>query len=85
MTVHLRALKPGTRLAETASDTSRLWTVEEVCGFLGVSKRWVHERTRLGEIPCYRFGTMLRFDPQEIRRWITQYRSAPEGAGGKSP
>ena len=39
---------------------------KEVARRLGVSLRWIHERTRLGEIPCYRFGTALRFDLAEV-------------------
>jgi excisionase family DNA binding protein len=46
---------------------------------LGMSLRWVHERVRRGEIPYYKFGRALRFDPEEIRRWRTQYRNTPEG------
>jgi excisionase family DNA binding protein len=45
---------------------------------LGMSLRWVHERVRRREIPYYRFGRALRFDPEEIRRWRTQYRNMPE-------
>ena len=49
----------------------RLLTVAELCRLLGMSQRWVHERTLRGEIPCYRFGTALRFDPEEgLRRLL---------------
>ncbi len=58
-------------------DARRLWTVEDLCRFLYVSKRWVHERTRRGEIPCYRFGTALRFDPEEIRAWAAKFHHSP--------
>jgi excisionase family DNA binding protein len=58
-----------------------LLTVRGVAQMLGMSPRWVHERVRRREIPYYKFGTALRFDPEEIRRWIAQYRSAPSGAG----
>ncbi len=61
-------------------DAQRLWTVENLCQFLSVSKRWVHERTRRGEIPCYRFGTALRFDPQEIGNWVAKFHHPPEEA-----
>ena len=65
-------LSPALRALE-APQPKRLITTKDLCRFLGVSVRWVHERTRLGEIPCYRFGKTLRFDPEEIRQWITQY------------
>jgi excisionase family DNA binding protein len=72
----------GRAAPETTADGdfSRLWTVADVCRFLGVSKRWVHERTRLREIPCYRFGSLLRFDPQEITAWAAKFHH-PSGQG----
>jgi excisionase family DNA binding protein len=56
-------------------------TVREVAGYLGMSPRWVHERVRLHEIPYYKFGTALRFDLDEVRRWRVHYRTAAEGRG----
>ena len=56
-----------------------LVTIRAVAQMLGMSLRWVHERVRRGEIPYYKFGRALRFDPEEIRRWRTQYRNTPEG------
>ena len=53
-------------------------TVRDVARYLGMSTRWVHERVRRREIPCYRFGTALRFDHEEVRRWAEQYRTASE-------
>jgi len=63
----------------------RLLTVEELSAVLGVSVRWIHERTRLGQIPCYRLpsgGRMLRFDPKEVRRWLEQYHAGNNARGG---
>ena len=56
-----------------------LWTVRELAEFLGMSERWVHERTRHDEIPCHRLGTAIRFDPDEVQGWLIQKR---ESAGG---
>ena len=61
-------------------DAQRLWTVEDLCQFLSVSERWVYERTRRGMIPCYRLGTLLRFDPKEITAWAAKFHRAPEEA-----
>jgi excisionase family DNA binding protein len=49
-------------------------TVRDVARLLRMSKRWVHERTRRREIPCYRFGTALRFSRTEILDWIARWR-----------
>jgi excisionase family DNA binding protein len=62
----------------TSDPHQGLWTVGQVAQFLGVSKRWVHERTRRNEIPCYRLGTALRFDPEEIRTWAAKFHHLPE-------
>ena len=56
-----------------------LWSVRDVAAFTGMSLRWVHERTRRGEIPCYRLGTALRFDPQEIRDWVGKFHHPSGG------
>jgi excisionase family DNA binding protein len=57
-----------------------LLTVRDVARLLKMSERWVHERTRRREIPCYRFGTALRFDRSEILSWMDQWR---EGRGDR--
>ena len=64
-------------LAGGSGDARCLWTVEDLCRFLNVSKRWVHERTRQHEIPCYRLGTALRFDPKEIESWVAKFHHSP--------
>ena len=48
-------------------DSDRLWTVNEVCTFLQVSKSWVYQRTAAGELPHVRIGGLLRFVPDQIR------------------
>ena len=45
--------------AETSGAVRLPGTAEDLCRFLGVSRRRLHERTRHSEIPCYRFGSML--------------------------
>ena len=67
---------------QDASLAKRLLTVTDLCRLLGMSRRWVHERTRRHEIPCYRFGTALRFDLDEILRWMAHFHAAHSTAGG---
>ena len=59
-----------------------LLNVREVAQLLGMSMRWVHERTRRREIPCYRFGSVLRFHPVEVQEWLVQWRETPVSAKG---
>jgi len=66
-------------VTRTRNGNDGLLTAREVARLLHMSERWVHERTRRREIPCYRFGNVLRFDRTEILAWIQQWRE-PEGA-----
>ena len=70
------------RTAGRPGEARPLWTVGDLSRFLGVSKRWVHERTRRGEIPCYRFGAALRFDPEEVRAWAAKFHHPAEDIAG---
>jgi len=63
---------------KTRMDNDALLTSHEVARLLHMSERWVHERTRRREIPCYRLGNVLRFDRAEILAWIQQWREHPE-------
>jgi excisionase family DNA binding protein len=59
-----------------------LWTVKELARYLGMSERWIHERTRRDEIPCHRLGSALRFDPQEVHVWMIRRRESAVGGRG---
>ena len=51
---------PRDSAAAPGNAGSSLLTVKELARLLNMSERWVHERTRKREIPCYRFGSALR-------------------------
>ena len=65
-------------LEEKRTVGESLLTVRDLARLLKMSERWVHERTRRREIPCYRFGTALRFDRAEVLAWMARWR---EGQG----
>ncbi len=67
-------------LQERRTVGESLLTVRDLARLLKMSERWVHERTRRREIPCYRFGTALRFDRAEILAWMARWR---EGRGSE--
>ena len=50
----------------------RLWNVNDVAIFLGVSHRtirnWVFQR----RIPYLKFVRCIRFDPKEVQKWTLQ-------------
>jgi excisionase family DNA binding protein len=43
------------------------WKVKEAARFLSCSVSWIYKAAAKGEIPCVRIGTMLRFDPEQLR------------------
>jgi len=55
------------------SAVDRLWTVEDVCAFLGVPVgtlyQWRHRR--FGP-PAAKVGRHLRYDPQDVRSWVAE-------------
>lgn len=53
-----------------------LLTVKELAQLLNMSERWIHERTRRREIPCYRLGSALRFDANEVWGWLARWHEA---------
>lgn len=80
MAICTRTAAPTTALedlAQTPRSVGRsLLTVKELAQMLNMSERWVHERTRKREIPCYRFGSALRFDADEVWGWLDKWREA---------
>jgi excisionase family DNA binding protein len=46
-----------------------LWDARDVAAFLKVSRSWVYHQAEAGLLPHLRVGSLLRFDPQEIRRY----------------
>lgn len=50
--------------------TDRLLDAKEVAARLGVSESWVREAARTGALPCVRLGRYVRFDPDDVERWI---------------
>ncbi len=50
----------------------KLWTVEDLAGYLKVSVKtiydWVHKRS----IPFIKVKRLLRFRPSEIEKWLSK-------------
>jgi excisionase family DNA binding protein len=53
-------------MATAAAD--RLWDVKDVARFIGMSPSYVYKAAESGEIPCVRFGSKVKFNPDVIRR-----------------
>lgn len=68
----MKATTPNHPQPDCASD--QLLTIAQVAHRLNVEvrhiRRLVHER----RIPYIKWGHLLRFDPDELQRWIDEYR-----------
>jgi excisionase family DNA binding protein len=62
----------------TSNDQQRspepLWTVADVLAFTRMRRTWLYERIARNELPHYRLGGAVRFNPSEIRAWVEQTR-----------
>ena len=53
--------------AEAYEERERLWKVSEVARYLQMSISWVYKQVEAGLLPHRRFGTSVRFRPEDIR------------------
>jgi excisionase family DNA binding protein len=53
-----------------------LWNAQDVARFLKCSPSAVYRWAELGQIPCRRIGTLLRFKPEEVEAWLDRNASA---------
>lgn len=49
---------------------STLVSIDELAAQLKVNTSWIYDRTRRNEIPCIRVGKYLRFNVEEVLRWL---------------
>ena len=56
-------------LSELEAERQGLWTTKEVAAFLRVSRSWVYHQAEAGLLPCLRVGSLLRYEPEAIRRF----------------
>lgn len=54
-----------------------LLSVDDLATHLGVSRRWIYERTRTYAIPHRRFGRTVRFTPADVAAIEKQHLMAP--------
>lgn len=63
----------GNRLS-AITDRQELLTVAEISANMKVPVSWVYDRTRrrgTERIPHYKLGKYLRFDPAEVKAWLS--------------
>lgn len=55
--------------------TAPLLTAAQVATLLGLSVRAVYDLAASGELPSYRFGSAVRFAPEDVESYKTRCRS----------
>jgi excisionase family DNA binding protein len=61
---------------ETASFTP-LIDAKAASKLLGVPHTWLLAQARAGRIPHHRLGHYVRFNPEDLREWLTEHRISP--------
>jgi excisionase family DNA binding protein len=52
--------------------------VEALAARLGVSRSLIYKMVEANEIPHYRIGAAIRFDPEDIEKWLGQSYSSEQ-------
>jgi excisionase family DNA binding protein len=60
-----------------------LWDVRAVGEFLSVPSSWVYAAAERGELPAFKVGRYLRFDPGTVRTWLESRRRQPVEGGAR--
>ena len=73
-------------MAQSASATVRpaLMNIDQVADRLGVSVRHMRRLVAERRIPFVKWGHLLRFDPDEVDRWIEDCAVLPSSTGLRS-
>ena len=64
----------GVNLIEQLEARSVAMKVTEICELLGVDDKHIYRMAARGSLPSFRVGGAVRFDPQEVAKWLrTKY------------
>jgi excisionase family DNA binding protein len=55
----------------------KLLTVDELAPSLNVCPKTLYSWAELGKIPCYKLNGCIRFDPDEIFKWLESCKKEP--------
>jgi len=65
-------------MERTREKQSHYLTVEELCQLLKLKKSYIYDLTYRKKIPFIKIGRHLRFDLEEIQKWIENNKVIPE-------
>ena len=69
-----RRIDTGFMDVKTPTEQDRLWTLRDVARYLGCTPRHVQNMVNAG-LPHIKLGRLVRFSPDEIRRYLFQKRA----------
>src|SRR5262245_52149850 len=69
-----RQTPPGRAVQQASQGLHELLDVEEVARILGVNVRHVRRLVFERRIPYIKWGHLVRFDPQDLARWLASAR-----------
>jgi len=61
---------PESRGKAEVGPPPRLLRVPELAALLGVHEKTIYDWVARRRLPCLRLGNRLRFDPNDIARWL---------------
>jgi len=59
--------------------------VAELCELLGVDDKHIYRMAARGSLPCFHVGGAVRFDPQEVAKWLRSKYGVVSGESKRSP
>lgn len=71
-------------LIEQLEARSGAMKVAELCELLGVDDKHIYRMAARGKLPSFRVGDAVRFDPQEVAKWL-RARYGVNSGGAKRP
>jgi len=63
---------------------SEVKTISSLAKELGISRSWLYKKVELCEIPCHRFGNVIRFTESDIIEIIKQGEQKPVTSSSKT-
>jgi len=70
------------RAVHTDSPPFALIDAKAASTMLGVPHTWLLAQARAQQIPHHRLGHYVRFNPDDLTRWLQETRSGPPGGNG---
>jgi excisionase family DNA binding protein len=63
---------------------SQVKTISSLASDLGISRSWLYKKIEARELPCHRFGNVIRFTEEDIAEIIKQSEQKPITSSSKT-